>query len=183
RANGFGNRWLYALARRSKCIPDAQPVPERFLAPLVHDLELVLNFAEVLGRVDRDPEAGALWTEGYPALSSREPGLFGAICGRAGARVLRLSLLSAILDRVPAIGRSHLLAALAVFDYCAASAKRIFGGRLGFTVLDTILAELRARGRMTMDELYALFARHKKKSEIEAALLILEPDGKVRRVV
>jgi len=183
RANGFGNRWLYVLSRRSKCIPNAVPVPAATLAPLIRALEDVIRFAGGLGQVARDPQAEALWAEVYPALSTREPGMVGAICGRAEAQVLRLSLLYAILDLSPTIGREHLLAALALFDYCAASAKRIFGGRLGFTILDTILGALRARGRLTMDELYDLFGRHKKKPEIETALLLLEKDGKVRSVV
>ncbi len=182
RANGFGNRWLYALARRSKCIPNAEPVPAPLLAPLVQALEDVIQFAGTLDRIARDAEAAALWAEVYPALSTREPGMVGAICGRAEAQVLRLSLLYAILDLSSTIGRAHLLAALGLFDYCAASAKRIFGGRLGFTILDTILGALRARGRLTMDELYALFSRHKGRDEILAAMLLLETEGKVRRV-
>jgi hypothetical protein len=183
RANGFGNRWLYVLARRSKCLPTAEPIPATILAPLIRELEDVLRFAESLGRVARNAEAEALWAEVYPALSTREPGMVGAICGRAEAQVLRLSLLYAILDCSPTIHRHHLKAALALFDYCAASARRIFGGRLGFTILDTILDALRARGSMTMDEIYNLFGRHRKKSEIETALLLLEQDGKVRRFV
>jgi len=183
RANGFGNRWLYILVKRSKCIPNAVPVPEPMLAPLVRALENVLEFAAKLDRVARDAEAEALWAEVYPALSTREPGLVGAICGRAEAQVLRLSLLYAILDLSPAIGRTHLLAALAFFDYCAASAKRIFGGRLGFSILDTILCALRERGRLPTDEVYGLFSRHKGKDEIQTALNLLETSGKVRHVM
>lgn len=183
RANGFGNRWLYVLARRSKYIPNPVPVPAAILGPLERDLAAVLTFAGTLDQIVRDGEAEALWAEVYPALSTREPGMIGAICGRAEAQVLRLSLLYAILDLSPAIGRAHLKAALALFDYCAASAKRIFAGRLGFTVLDTIVGALGTRCRLTMDELYDLFGRHKKKAEIEGGLLVLEQAGKVRRVV
>jgi len=181
RVNGYANRWLYVLARRSKCIPNAVAVPDAVLAPLVRELEDVLQFAGRLDRVARNAEAEALWAEVYPALSTRAPGMVGAICGRAEAQVLRLSLLYAILDCSPTIGREHLLAALALFDYCAASAKRIFGGRLGFTVLDAIVRALEARGRLTMAEIYDLFGRHKSKHEVDAALLVLEKDGKARR--
>jgi len=183
RANGFGNRWLYVLSRRSKCIPNAIPIPPSVLAPLVRDLEMVIAFTQTIDEVMRDADAEALWAEVYPALSARAPGMVGAICGRAEAQVLRLSLLYALLDRSARIRLPHLLAALALFDYCAASARRIFGGRLGFTILDTILGALRVRGRLTMDDIYKLFARHKKKPEIEAALLLLERESKVRRVV
>src|SRR5262249_31952608 len=46
RANGFGNRWLYVLSRRSKCLPTAEPIPSPVLAPLIRELEDVLRFAE-----------------------------------------------------------------------------------------------------------------------------------------
>jgi hypothetical protein len=183
RANGFGNRWLYVLTRRSKCIPNPVPVPEAELAPLVRALGDVLAVAGTRDRMTRDADAEDLWGAIYPALSTREPGMVGAICGRAEAQVLRLSLLYALLDCAPAIAREHLLAAVALFDYCAAGAKRIFGGRLGLTMLDAILSALQERTRMVMDDIYRLFGRHKSKNEIQVALTALETAGKIRSVV
>jgi hypothetical protein len=57
--------------------------------------------------------------------------MVGAIIGRAEAQVLRLSALYAVLDRSRMIRTSHLLAALAFWEYAEDSAQRIFGDRLG----------------------------------------------------
>ncbi len=72
----------------------------------------------------------AIWAGIYPQLAEAEQGLVAAIISRAEAQVLRLSALYAVLDRSPMIREPHLLAALAVWDYAEASARRIFGSLL-----------------------------------------------------
>jgi hypothetical protein len=113
RANGFGNRWMYALVRRAQVLPDGEPVPDVLLDPLIARFRTALDAAQSLGQMARDPEAGALWRSIYPALSQGESGLVGAILGRGEAQVLRLSLISALLDRASEIQAPHLAAALA----------------------------------------------------------------------
>jgi hypothetical protein len=120
-----------------------------------------------------------LWRDIYPKLSEAEPGLIGAILARGEAHVLRLSVLYALLDRRRAIQASHLEAAVAVWDFSVASARRIFGGRLGFTMADTILEALR-RKSLTDTEIHALFGRHKNKNEIQIALNQILTAGKAR---
>jgi hypothetical protein len=180
RANGFGNRFLYFLVRRSKTLPDGDPVPSADLAPLVPALAAVARRAHVLGPIARDPEAADLWRSIYPALSAGEPGLVGALLGRAEAQVLRLSLIYALLDSAAAIRPAHQLAAVAVWDYCAASVRRIFGGRLGLTIADTILEALRQRGSLTTTDISNLFGRHRAADEIRVALDVLRTAGKIR---
>src|SRR5262249_19133922 len=113
-------------------------------------------------------------------LSEGEPGLLGAILARAEAHVLRLSIIYAVLDRSPVISAEHLHAALAVWDYADASARRIFGDALGLSIADTILAALRARGPRTREDITHLFHRNKKATEIDAALHILGEQNKVK---
>jgi Protein of unknown function (DUF3987) len=180
RANGFGNRWMYALVRRAQVLADGEPVPDALLDPLIARLRVALDTAETLSEVHRDPTAAELWRAIYPALSQGEPGLVGAILGRGEAQVLRLSLIYALLDRARAIGAPHLAAALAVWDYCATSARRIFAGRLGFTIADTLLEVLRARGSQTTTELSGVFGRHQTSATIRTALAQLVDAGKVR---
>ena len=141
RVNGFANRFIYLLVRRSKCLPEPAPVPDAVLAPLIRELRDVAQARR--HTLVRDHEARALWATIYPALSEGEPGLLGAVLARAEAHVLRLSVLYAVLDRAAAIQPDHLRAALAIWDYSEASARRIFGERLGLCMADVILANLR----------------------------------------
>jgi hypothetical protein len=95
--------------------------------------------------LSRDEEATVTWRQVYGTLTRGEPEMVGAIIGRAEAQVLRLSALYAVLDRSRMIRTPHLLAALAFWEYAEASARRIFGDRLGDHVAEVILDALRAR--------------------------------------
>ena len=89
---------------------------------------------------------------------------------------MRLALIYALLDGAPAIRRPHLLAALAVWDYCEASARYIFGDALGDPVADELLRALQAAGPqgMTRTQIRDLFARNRAVNEIERALATLQ---------
>lgn len=179
RANGFANRFIYLLVRRSKCLPDPSPVSDAILAPLIGDLRAVAaQYQDHL--LVRNTEARALWAAVYPQLSEGEPGLLGAILARAEAHVLRLSLIYAILDGAPAIRAEHLQAALAVWDFADASARRIFGSRLGIPMVDVIMTALGVRS-LTRTEISGLFKRNKSSAEIEAVLSLLAERGKAKR--
>ncbi|MBI2015311.1 MAG: DUF3987 domain-containing protein [Candidatus Rokubacteria bacterium] len=180
-ANGFGNRFLYMLVRRSKVLPEPASVPFASLTPLVEEMRTVVEWARGSRCIARDDDAKALWAAVYPALSKGEAGLIGAILGRAEAHVLRLSVLYAALDRAACVAPAHLQAALALWDYAEASARRIFGDAVGLSVPDTILEALRARGPMTREEIRDLFHRNRSSAEIDAALRVLSEAGKALR--
>jgi len=180
RANGFANRFLPFLVKRSKCLPEGGAVPDAKLEPLVGALHGVARTAGVAGCLVRDAEAGELWASIYPKLSAGEPGLVGAMLGRAEAQVLRLSLVYALLDCATAIRLPHLEAALAVWDYCEESVRRIFEGRLGIRLADLIADALRHRGAMTKTEINDLFSGHRSAEEIDVALEVLERAGIAR---
>jgi hypothetical protein len=181
RANGFANRFLWLLVQRARVLPEGEPVPEAQLAPLVESLRSVVRQAQDLGELHRDPETKALWAAVYPKLSEGEPGLLGAVLSRAESQVLRLSALYAVLDGSGLVGVPHLQAALALWDYAEASARRIFGQRIGDSTADAILEALAVRGPMTRTEIHGLFGRHKRAEEIDAALARLEMHKRVRR--
>jgi len=123
-------------------------------------------------RLVRDEEARALWHECYPALSQVRPGLYGAATSRSEAQVLRLSAIYAVLDCSPIIGLPHLQAALAVWDYCSASASRFFGTATGDHTADRILEAINAStdGLLSRKQISALFRGHLSSNRIEAAL-------------
>lgn len=181
RANGFGNRFIWLLVRRSKMLPDPDPMPTDQLDPLITDISAAVTLAQQVGEVRRTKMAAQNWAEVYPALSEGEPGLTGAILSRSEAHVLRLSTLYALLDGSKEVRVRHLKPALALWSYAEASARRIFGDRLGAPVADTILGALRSRGPMSETEISALFGRHRKAEELQAAYEFLEQKGRVQK--
>ena len=95
-------------------------------------------------RLSRDEQARTLWHDRYPVLSQARPDLYGAATGRAEAQVLRLSAIYAVLDCSSSIRLPHLQAALAVWDYCSASASLLFGPSTGDHTADRILEAINA---------------------------------------
>lgn len=169
-ANGFANRFLWVCVRRSKVLPEGGRTPEAELQALAERLTSALAFAWDVGEVRRDAAAMALWAEVYADLSDGKPGLFGAVTARAEAQVLRLSLIYALLDCSPLITTDHLTAALAVWDYCEASARYVFRDATGDPTADRIFAALRTDGPKTQNDLIDLFGRNVPAARIDGAL-------------
>ena len=124
--NGFSNRILWALVRRSNILPRGGRSDA--VEPFGEPMKRAIAQARGIRSICWDEEAGALWDADYQALTEEKPGAYGAATQRAHAQTLRLSLLYALLDGSGLIRAEHLRAALAVWKYCEASAKRIFGG-------------------------------------------------------
>jgi hypothetical protein len=180
KANGFCNRFLFALVRRSKELPEGGTVPDDKFNALVERLREVITFARTVSEVKRDDEAKALWAEIYHDLSKEKPGLLGAITSRAEAQVLRLSLIYALFDCSSVIRVKHLKAALALWRYCEHSAEIIFGKRLGDPTADRILEAIRnSQNGLSDNEIYELFGRNKSANERTRALLKLQRLGLV----
>lgn len=128
-------------------------------------------------------ETREVWRLVYGPLSESKPGLFGAVVGRAEAQVVRLAALYAVMDECYEIGRKHLLAALALWDYAEKSARYVFGDATGDPVADRILQALRSAGEegMTRTEVSNLFGRNKSAERIARALSMLLGAGRVYR--
>jgi hypothetical protein len=126
-ANGFANRFLWAVVRRSKALPEGGHLDGDAIQAFARRLRGVLDAARQVERVERDEPARALWAERYFDLSAEQPGLLGAITSRAEAQVTRLSLLYALLAGRSVITVHDLKAAFALWEYCERSARYIFG--------------------------------------------------------
>jgi len=50
--NGFGNRFLWFCARRSKCLPEGGNLEQEALAPLILQLKEAINFAKTVSEID-----------------------------------------------------------------------------------------------------------------------------------
>ncbi len=170
--NGFGNRILWFCVKRSKVLPEGGRIHEVDFAPFLKRLGAVVDFcAERRGSIPGRHEARKLWAEVYPELSEGKPGLVGALTSRAEAQVLRLSMIYALLDGEKLVRVPHLLAALAVWDYCDASVRYIFSQSLGDPTADTILEALKAApGGLTRTEINSLFGRNLSADLLQAAI-------------
>src|SRR5262249_46467829 len=114
--NGFANRFLWALVRRSKLLPHGGR--DLDLSPWQGALRRAVPHARGVQRLHRSPDAAQLWDAVYRELTAEQPGLYGAVTSRAEAQVLRLSMQYALLDESAEIGVPHLQAALALCRYC-----------------------------------------------------------------
>jgi Protein of unknown function (DUF3987) len=181
-ANGFANRFLFAVVRRSNILPFGGGKLENH-EELVDELRASVEFGRSAGELTWGEESKLLWEEIYPDLSEGEEGLVGGILGRAETHVLRLAALYAVMDRSRTIEPPHLFAALSLWDYCEASVRLIFGNASGDRTLDTLVEALRnaGTGGMTRTEIHHLFSGHAKSHEIERALMTLLSQGRASR--
>jgi len=177
--NGFANRFLWLCVKRSKMLPEGGGRPD--FHHLVPELKSAIDFGRTAGELKRNEAARKLWAAIYPELSTGKPGLFGSVTARAEAQVLRLSVLYAVLDVATEISLDHLKAALAVWDYCARSAKFIFGDALGDPVADHIHNTLKQNPEgLNRTDIYHLFHKHTASARIEQALGLLQITGRAR---
>jgi hypothetical protein len=164
RASGFANRFLFALVKLSRYIPSGKGVPPSVLDPYITRFARTIRCAQTLQELARDTEAETLWAKVYPQLVQEPPGLTGAMLGRGAAQVLRLSFIYALLDEAesqrkdPAIRVPHVLAALAVWEYCRASVIHIFGDAVGDPVADRLLRVIK-QGPQTDTNLYEVLGK------------------------
>ena len=181
-ANGFANRFLFAIIRRSKELPFGGDLSESEILNLGDRLKAIIEKVEPIGRVEMNAAAKRLWRTVYSALSAEQPGLLGAVTARAEAQTVRLALLYALLDGRDEIDEPHLRAALAVWEYCESSAAHIFSNMLGDPVADDILRALQQAGAagMTRTAIRDLFGRNRSGDRISAALALLAVRGRAR---
>ena len=167
--NGFGNRFVWFVVRRSKELPFPGSPSESDISELAREIRQVLPVARACGALTLSAQARDLWEERYHDLSADRPGMAGALLGRAEAQVMRLSGLYAVLDGQSMIDLIHLQAAVALWEHAEASTRLIFGDSLGDPVADTMLGAIRANGERTDSDLSDLFGRHKRAAELERA--------------
>jgi hypothetical protein len=186
---GIGNRFLFVLVRRSKALPhggEADVVTD----DQIHRLQEAIAFGKEEREISLSEEvedqygfsAKELWEEVYADLSEGRRGLFGAVTSRAEAYVRRIATVYAVLDLSEDVSVAHLLAALAIWQYCEQSAYHIFGDRTGDRLADELLEVLKDAGEdgMTRNEIYDHFGRNERSVRLGAVLRDLERAGLVR---
>lgn len=127
-ANGFVNRFLLCWTERRKFLPrggDWRGLTAPYVKPLADALAVARTQTQTL--MELDIEAGKLWDEEYRRLESRPAGVIGNVTARASDQCMKVALVFALADGASQISAAHLRAALAVWRYCEASARKIFG--------------------------------------------------------
>jgi hypothetical protein len=181
-ANGFANRFLFPLVRRSKELPFGGSHDDSVTLALGERLREKVERAKTVGRVDMTDAAQEQWRAVYGELSAAQPGLLGAVVARGEAQVVRLALIYTLLDGAVQIDALHLEAALAFWEYCETSAAFVFGDLLGDPVADEIMRALQQAGPegVTRTAIRDLFGRNRSGDRIGAALALLAKRGRAR---
>jgi hypothetical protein len=181
-ANGFANRFLFPVVRRSQHLPFGGELSDSQIMHLSAILkDCIANLPEH-PRISMTQTARAVWAAGYEKLSQDRPGMVGAVTARAEAQTVRLAMIYAVLAGAQQIDLDHLKAALGVWNYCDASAAHIFGDATGDPVVDEITRALRTAGSigLTRNSIRDLFSRHQSSDRIAAALADLLSRGVAR---
>ncbi len=183
-ANGFGNRIMWAYVERSKFLPEGGCVPPEEFEAIAGRFGRAVSFAQQVGELKKDEQAKDMWANVYPDLSRGKSGLLGAMVARSEAHTMRLACLYALLDESTLIRQQHLLAALAAWDYCEASARFIFGNALGDPTADLLIGEIERAGEegLTRTQINSeILQRNTPSSEIDRALQLLLREGRIIR--
>jgi hypothetical protein len=174
--NGFANRFIWLLVRRSKLLPNGGGTPD--LTALTPRLQFALEAARNIGEMERDRAAQALWEEVYESLTAPRDGFYGAITARADPQVVRLSLIFSLFQAHVQIKEADLRAALAFWAYADESTRLIFGTASEDPLVELVLAKLRAApDGMTRTELRDAFQRNLPAGKLLEALGKLRDRG------
>lgn len=176
-SNGFGNRFVWLAVQRSKELPFPSAPPEAEMSALAVRVGRAVQQARSIGTISMTGSFREAWKAVYHDLSSDQPGLAGALQGRAEAHVMRLSALYTVLEGQSEMGLVHLKAALALWEYAQASTRMIFGDNTGDSEADAILQALRERGELTDSDISSLFKRHVPSSRLQQAKTVLSSAG------
>ncbi len=179
--NGFGNRFLWVCARRSKMVSRPVPMPQQDVDALANEILTIvrgINSSDSFISLSLSDEAWRLWDKIYPDLSQEYTGKAGAIINRSETQVLHLAMIYAVLDGSSIINEFHLEAALAAWDYCKQSAIYIFGDHESDPIADKIINGLKNSPKSSTD-IHKLLSNNVKADRINDVLHDLVIRGKV----
>lgn len=126
--NGFANRGLFVMSRRPHLLSRGTESLPREATEAGTALGRAIRRARPLGTMRFDEATGARWDDVYATFGVGAPTpLLEDLEARGDVHTRRLAMLFALLDGSNLIGTEHLDAALAVWDYCRASARYLFG--------------------------------------------------------
>lgn len=179
--SGFANRHLAIWSERSKGIPTPARMCELDLAEFVRELVAAVEAAQRVEVMERDADADALWTHLYADLLNVPRGFHGALLERGRGHVARVSMIAALLDGARVVRVPHLLAALALWDYSAATWAYLFGDSCGDPKADRMAEKiLAAGGEILHSELHEQLGRNWVGGDYAHAARVLTEAGRLR---
>lgn len=193
--NGTLNRIAFVCSRRSKLLPQGGKFKKLLQSDAWADLQKRFNKNitesqfELPILMERDDEANSYWgldespTNGmYKELNQARMGVWGAVTARAPQIVLRIALITAVINGCREIRREHLEAAFEIWRYCDESSRFIFGDRLDDPTTADIMGALRAiaPSGLTRTQVHRIWANHKERAEVDRALLWISHTGIAR---
>jgi len=151
-ANGFANRFLFGVVRRTKKI--ARPV-QIDVSKHVEPIRDVLRWAQRIDSPIGFTEPGAqAWGAAYERLEDEA-------------------------EQAGGLAPNHIESALTVWDYSASSVRHIFASASGDPIADKIVEAVdRNPEGLTMTKVYALGGNHDPKARIELAIERLVGGGR-----
>lgn len=177
--NGFANRILWTASRRSKLLPHGGQIATVNWNPVLARLRDSLDCARACGEMTFSGAAQELWSHQYERLMSGRIGLWGAATSRAAPQVKRIACLFALLDAKMEVGEGQLLAAIAVWDYCEATARMVFGEGVGNKDLDKLLSAIIENPGISRKQITVnIFGGNKDRASIDGLLGQLLTSGK-----
>lgn len=183
-ANGYANRFLHVLSRRTTLHSNPGQLPDGDVRDLGARLARAIAFAQSSGEITRSPEFDQAWDRLYRVVESQPSGgrAFGNLAARATAHLLRLSLLYALLDQSAVIQVQHLKSAIAFWDYCEATVAHIWGATLGDSKLDQLYKAVAASGPdgLNRTAINGLFSNNLSKTDVDGLVGQLVDKGLAR---
>ena len=176
--NGFGNRFLWVCARRTKEVPLPRPMPQDELSKLQLELWRLVKKAQNLSEVTMTTEGEKRWCEIYSKLTKAYSGMFGAITARSEPQTLRLALIYALLDGKDRIDVEHINSAYALWQYCSDSAKYLFGDHSSDPLEEKVITILQS-GSLSLTALSNALANHVPKEKLKSILMKLESSNRI----
>lgn len=185
--SGTMNRFLLACVRRSKHVPNPEPLDPTWLEEFARRISDKLRAAQNQGTIQLTEDAQKHWEEIYPQVSKDEAGLVGAFTCRSESLTKRVALLYALLDSwtdKPVVDVCHLRCALAVIDFSRDSARFIFGSSESSAERDKlcqrILGAISATsGGITQSSISNALNRNIEGTKLNAALEHLQAVGAI----
>jgi hypothetical protein len=184
--NGSLNRILFGCSRRSKKLPEGGQFQELVESAEWCNLQtrLTENIASTGTpvRLDRDADAADDWGRNqapdrglYDSLTQPRAGLWGDVTTRGAQQVMRLSLITAVINGARSIRCEHQHAGSEQWRYCDDSSKNTFSDQLNDPTAIEIIARLHQAGAagMTREQIRAIWSGNKPAAEINHALRII----------
>ena len=190
--NGTLNRFMFPCCKRVRLLPQGDTFYQLIDTYEWKDLQKQLtdNIRNTIGvtlKIERSNEAQEDWgfndpikiEDGclYKTLSQPRPGLWGAITARAAQQVIRMSLITAIVNGKRTITREAQDASLEYWRYSDDSSKYIWGDTTDPTASRILQGLREASDGLTRTDIQILFYRHRTKQQIEEALTWLALRG------